>query len=186
MAEGNHEAALEHLRNGLQILQNRNTYTTDFTLEREAIAQVFRRLDTQATVFMDSRQTELNATSNCIPNENAIPDAFSSLHEARISLEGIEIGLLYILTTKSSSDTSREILLCTRRPLLQAVFFELRGMEFWAFRLLEECQSLLPFMLPHRTTSRLGSSIDAAGLSRDGSFAWPPIREYQDMKMYLS
>jgi hypothetical protein len=119
MALGNHETALEHLKNGLHILQHWNT--DQGTPEREALTHVFRRLDVQATVFLNSRQPELNATSNS-QSENIIPESFSSLREARVSLENIQIRLLYVLTTKPSAmsaNISREMLLLSRGPLLQ-------------------------------------------------------------------
>jgi hypothetical protein len=80
---------------------------------RDIITRVFRRLDMQATVFLDSRQPHINATSvDESPERNQfVPESFSSLRDAQVALERIEICLFYVLTTKPNSELSQKVLL---------------------------------------------------------------------------
>ena len=128
-AQGNDDTALAHLQNGLKILQNwkmdaRTSASEDMAIQN--LTDVFRRLDMQATIFLDSRQPELNATSTLrsLPTEHSDSLCFSSMRDAQISLEEIELRLFYVLTTKSTqhrSSQSHDELLSTRAPLLRGL-----------------------------------------------------------------
>ena len=128
-AQGNHGTALEHLQNGLKILQDwkmdTNTSASEDLVVKN-LTNVFRRLDMQATVFLDSRQPELNATSivQSPKTDHTVPICFSSMRDAQISLEEIELRLFYVLTTKSSqhhSCQSHDEMLSIRAPLLRGL-----------------------------------------------------------------
>jgi hypothetical protein len=128
-AQGNHDTALAHLQNGLKMLQDwkmdTNTSASE-DLAVENLTNVFRRLDMQATIFLDSRQPELNATSvlRSLNMDHSVPVCFSSMRDAQTSLEEIELRLFYVLTTKStqhSSCQSHEEMLTTRAPLLHGL-----------------------------------------------------------------
>jgi hypothetical protein len=128
-AQGNHDEAITHLRNGLTILQDWKTITSTSASEDlvvENLTQVFRRLDMQATVFLDSRQPELNATSaaRSPKMDHSVPKCFSSMQEAQIALEEIELRLFYVLTTKSTQHHSLEShdeMIAARAPLLRGL-----------------------------------------------------------------
>ncbi|RDW63689.1 hypothetical protein BP6252_11234 [Coleophoma cylindrospora] len=105
---GNHEIALNHLRNGLKILHDWRLKEGLLASERsiqEVIVCIFRRLDIQATTFLDSRKPELDITlafggptqPYCYSTES-----FANLHEAKICLDNILIRLLYTLTSVKS------------------------------------------------------------------------------------
>lgn len=119
---GNYDRALAHLQSGLSILQNwrKEDLRSAFEVRvRENITQVFRRLDLQATTFMNSRQPCLNATSvsdHIAEHNTAMSASFNSLHEARDELERIGIRLVYVLTLKSPAKDSS-----TRTILLQGL-----------------------------------------------------------------
>lgn len=120
-AQGNHDTALTHLRNGLSILDHWRTNAPKDASEAESITQVFRQLDLQATVFLDSRQPELTSTS---AGSKPIPDVFNDMIEAKTSLEEIELRLFYSLTTKSvhrHSEQSRYEMLSSRASLLRGM-----------------------------------------------------------------
>ena len=115
-AQGNHETALAHLQNGLNILQDWRKEACQTASEeriRISLIEFFRRLDMQATVFLDSRQPQINATSvdEGLEGDRTLSKSFPSLRAAQIALESIEIRLLYVLTTKSNSGLSRKALL---------------------------------------------------------------------------
>jgi hypothetical protein len=104
---GNFAIALEHLKNGLKILQDWHAQECKSAGEeqaREEITRVFRRLDMQATLFWDSRLPQINPTSFATHVKEAQSESFSSLEEAQIALEILETGLFYALTVKSSPD----------------------------------------------------------------------------------
>jgi hypothetical protein len=137
-AQGNHNVALEHLQNGLKILQdwklNANTSGSE-DLAVENITSVFRRLDMQATIFLDSRQPELNATSTLrgLTMDCSSISCFSSMRDAQTSLEEIEIRLFYVLTTKSiqhSSSKSHDEMLSIRAPLLRGLDARFREWKY--------------------------------------------------------
>jgi hypothetical protein len=104
---GNHDTALAHLQSGLKILQDWRTKEIESTSEidvRESITRVFRRLDMQATAFMDSRQPHINATSvdeYAPESSNSASSYFKSLQQAQDEFERIAIRLFYVLTLKS-------------------------------------------------------------------------------------
>lgn len=104
-AQDDHQKALLHLQNGLNILKDWRTKEIKSFLagqDREVISETFRRFDMQATTFLNSRQPHLNATADVeSPDKNfCLPMLFSSLHDAQTSLENIEIRLFYILTAR--------------------------------------------------------------------------------------
>lgn len=128
-AQGDHDTALAHLQNGLKILQDwkmdTNTSASE-DLAIENLTNVFRRLDMQATIFLDSRQPELNATSTLrsLQTDHSGPSCFSSMRDAQTSLEEIELRLFYVLTTKSTqheSSKSHADMLSKRAPLLHGL-----------------------------------------------------------------
>lgn len=123
MARGNHDIALKHLESGLQILKEwKATQGTSTSEELDDITEVFRRLDMQATVFLNSRKPELAAMSNSTQVEYNIPSSFSTLREAQTWLEKIEMRLLQLLTSKRASHNTPEIgLLILPALLLQAI-----------------------------------------------------------------
>ncbi|KAL6898459.1 hypothetical protein GGI43DRAFT_407756 [Trichoderma evansii] len=126
-ARDDYKMALFHLQNGLKIIKDWRTKEAKSFIDhqiREDISEIFRRLDMQATTFLDSRQPYLAATADVktLDNNFGLPMSFSSLRNAQTSLESIEIRLFYILTTKSSTlhlpwlkldnhATSRQVLL---------------------------------------------------------------------------
>ena len=127
--QGKYDIAVAHLQNGLKILQdwklNTNTSASE-DLAIENLTKVFRRLDMQATIFLDSRQPELNATSTLRTFElhNSIHSNFSSMQEAQNSLEEIELRLFYILTTtavRHCSAQSHNEMISVRAPLLHGL-----------------------------------------------------------------
>ena len=128
-AQGSYDGALTHLRNGLSILQDWKTNTSmsgSGDKMMEDLTLVFRRLDMQATVFLDSRQPELNATSRVQSpkSDHSVPECFSSMQDAQTSLEEIELRLFYVLTTKSMqhhSFESHDKMLAARAPLLRGL-----------------------------------------------------------------
>jgi hypothetical protein len=128
-AQGNYDTALAHLQNGLKILQDWKTNTNMSASEDvmvDNLTQVFRRLDMQATVFHDSRQPESSPMSAAQNPEadHSTPKRFSSMRDAQLSLEEIELRLFYVLTTKSlqnNSFRSHDEMISARAPLLRGL-----------------------------------------------------------------
>ncbi|PON26663.1 hypothetical protein TGAM01_v204673 [Trichoderma gamsii] len=126
-ARDDHKMALFHLQNGLSIMNDWRTKEVksfESCQTREDISEMLRRLDMQATTFLNSRQPYLAATVDVelLDNNSGSSMLFSSLRSAQLSLDKIEIRLFYILTTKSSTmqlpwagfsncATSRQVLL---------------------------------------------------------------------------
>lgn len=126
-ARDDYKMALFHLQNGLKIIKDWRAKEVNSSKDhqiREGISEIFRRLDMQATTFLNSRQPYLAATVDVetLDNNFGPPMSFSNLRSAQISLEKIEIRLFYILTTRSSTlhlpwtrfnnyATSRQVLL---------------------------------------------------------------------------
>jgi len=84
--------------------------TSEITVRRD-LTQVFRRLDMQATTFMDSRQPLINATTfgvHLSEKDSPTPVSFSSLQEAQEELDRIGIRLVYVLTLKSPAKDSTQ------------------------------------------------------------------------------
>jgi hypothetical protein len=107
-ARGDYEVALLHLQNGLKILKDWRTKECKSSVEhwdRESISETLRRLDMQATTFLNSRQPHLTATADVKHSDKSfgLPLLFPSLHSAQTSLESIEMRLFYILTTKPAT-----------------------------------------------------------------------------------
>ena len=127
-AQGNHDIALRHLRSGLRILGNikadcvRPTSCDDVP---SSMIRVFRRLDMQATVFLDSRRPELEATllgNELMATTHSL--SFQDLREAQESLEDIEVQMLNVLTTALSRKQGpgpRLEMLSLGRPLFEAL-----------------------------------------------------------------
>jgi len=119
---GNYDRALAHLQSGLTILESWRKEELGSVSEirvRENLTQVFRRLDLQATTFMNSRQPLINATTfgdHLSENDGPSPTAFSNLQEAQEELDRIAIRLVYVLTLKSAAKES-----ATRTILLQGL-----------------------------------------------------------------
>jgi hypothetical protein len=119
---GNYDKALAHLHSGLTILETWRKEDLKSASEirvRENLTQVFRRLDMQATTFMNSRQPLINATTfgdNISENDTSMPTTFSSLQQAQEDLDRIAIRLVYVLTLKSPAKDSP-----TRTVLLQGL-----------------------------------------------------------------
>lgn len=128
-SQGNNDTALAHLQNGLRILQDWKTDPNTSASEDvviENLTNVFRRLDMQATVFLDSRQPELNATSTVrgLQTDRSGPSCFCCMRDAQLALEEIELRLFYVLTTKSTQHGSchaHNELLSARAPLLHGL-----------------------------------------------------------------
>ncbi|KAF8861197.1 hypothetical protein BDZ45DRAFT_281652 [Acephala macrosclerotiorum] len=103
---GDYDAGLLHLKNGLEILKEWHTAELTLSSEIEArgiISRVFRRLDMQATAFLDSRQPQFNlacSDGEFIANQNSL--VFQSLPEAQTALDVIVSKLFFIITTKSA------------------------------------------------------------------------------------
>lgn len=126
-ARDDHKMALFHLQNGLSIIQDWRTKevkSSEDRQTREDISEILRRLDMQASTFLNSRQPYLAATVDVesLDNNSGSSMSFSNLRSAQLSLDKIEIRLFYILTTKSSTlhlpwtkfgnnATSRQVLL---------------------------------------------------------------------------
>lgn len=126
-ARDDHKMALFHLQNGLNIIKDWRTKeikSIQGRQTREDITEILRRLDMQATTFLNSRQPYLAATVDVesLDNKSSSSMSFSSLRNAQSSLDKIEIRLFYILTTRSSAlhlpctgfsnhATSRQVLL---------------------------------------------------------------------------
>ncbi|KAE9364634.1 hypothetical protein N431DRAFT_355270 [Stipitochalara longipes BDJ] len=119
---GNYDRALAHLQSGLTILESWRKEDLKSASEirvRENLTQVFRRLDLQATTFMNSRQPLINATTfgdHISDNDAPSSTTFSSLQEAQEELDRIAIRLVYVLTLKSAAKESP-----TRTILLQGL-----------------------------------------------------------------
>jgi hypothetical protein len=119
---GNYDKALAHLQSGLSILENWRMEDLESASEikvRENLTQVFRRLDMQATTFMDSRQPLINATTfgvHLSEKDSPTPVSFPSLQEAQEELDRIGIRLVFVLTLKSPAKDST-----TRTLLLQGL-----------------------------------------------------------------
>jgi hypothetical protein len=107
-ARGDYKMALFHLQNGLKIIKDWRTKEVksfEGHQTREGISEILRRLDMQATTFLNSRQPYLTATVDVetLDNSSGPSVSFSSLRSAQSCLDEIEIRLFYILTTKSSA-----------------------------------------------------------------------------------
>jgi hypothetical protein len=104
-AQGDHEGALRHLQNGLSMLEEWRLQEggTKSTRVQETFAQVFCRLDIQATSFLDSRQPRLysNSFNGVSAYGSIIPKSFASLSDAQVVLESIAIRSFYSLTSKT-------------------------------------------------------------------------------------
>lgn len=114
-AQGDHEGALRHLQSGLSMLEEwrlQGKSVDAGTRAQEVFAQMFCRLDIQATTFLDSRQPRLhtNAFSEVPAYLAGVPKSFENLHDAQIALESIEIRSFYSLTSKLNN-SSKEVLL---------------------------------------------------------------------------
>lgn len=109
---GNYDKSLAHLQSGLSILENWRKKDLKSPSEfrvRENLTQIFRRLDMQATTFMDSRQPLINATTfgdHLSEDDTPTPTSFSSLQQAQEGLDRIGIRLVYVLTLKSPAKES--------------------------------------------------------------------------------
>jgi Fungal specific transcription factor domain/Fungal Zn(2)-Cys(6) binuclear cluster domain len=125
---GNYDKALAHLQSGLSILENWRKEDLKSASEikvRENLTQVFRRLDMQATTFMNSRQPLINATTfsdHFSENDGPTLASFSSLQQAQEELDRIVIRLVYVLTLKSPAKHST-----TKTLLLQGLSARFRA-----------------------------------------------------------
>ncbi|KAE8441517.1 hypothetical protein EG329_004863 [Mollisiaceae sp. DMI_Dod_QoI] len=105
---GDHDAALLHLEKGLEILKEWHAAGSTLSSEieaREIITKVFRRLDSQATAFQDTRQPQFNTrfSSGLVTTEAlSVLPSFRDLNQARTNLEVLVSKLFYIITTNST------------------------------------------------------------------------------------
>ncbi|CZR56758.1 uncharacterized protein PAC_06647 [Phialocephala subalpina] len=126
---GDYDAGLLHLKNGLEILKEWHAKNVTLSTEietREILTKVFRRLDMQATAFLDTRQPQFNMSPSdrgLIATPNTPP--FNNLSEARTALDVLVSKLFYIITTKSSpqhpSWSADNMYLPMRRPLMNGL-----------------------------------------------------------------
>jgi hypothetical protein len=191
---GNYDTALEHLKNGLKILHGWRTEETSAALEdqtREHITHVFRRLDMQATAFLDSRPPQINATSVSVNVKEGTwcPPLFASLGEAQIALERIEIRLFYVLTLKSSPEipsySLRNEFLPARQILLRGLVNRLtqwkRAFDVLSARENKTLQTkdlqLAVLLELHYQASSLMSEINCCAIVRANDFQFARINE---------
>lgn len=111
---GTHSTALQHLENGLRLLREWIRFEgKGAESEKKILVEVFRRLDMQATAFLNVRKPEMVSLGrgDVVGIESLFARAcegeekkcFGSLEAAMLSLEGIEIRLFYTLTITSTS-----------------------------------------------------------------------------------
>jgi len=134
-AQGNYEAALNHLQSGLNMLEEWCNQSSSgmkaATDEQDILVQTFCKLDIQATTFLDNRPPRIHVNSfNGSPF--SIPPSFQTLEDARIALERMEMRALYILTSVHE--------LYSREKLLQGLqdCFSLWEDKFESLSLLEK------------------------------------------------
>lgn len=93
---GNFDAALEHLRNTVRILQAHTTSQEGADFSREAtgspedmysLTQVFRRMDVQATIFNNNGTPSLSWYSNLRREASVVTATIISLDQAQETLD---------------------------------------------------------------------------------------------------
>ncbi|KAH9215959.1 hypothetical protein DL95DRAFT_132875 [Leptodontidium sp. 2 PMI_412] len=126
---GNYDIALQHLENGLKLLREWMLLAVrGVESERAVLVDVFRRLDMQATAFLNSRKPEMvisNSTGIMADHDGQdekIQMKFNTLEEAMFALEDVEIRLFYALTiTITNTNASSQYSAKQKQQLLSYI-----------------------------------------------------------------